>query len=183
MEPALPRSIGFGPFATPPFWPAQWYYRGWPGTRRSGRRLRGDPAAPGSGAARRQPATIAQVPPAGHAAATAHLLGQQLPADAALKDVYNASQAGAVGDAGAALGLGWLWRQQRRDDRPQLVTHRRPGMTFPADTTRQGGFHCFVRRSKLFNDGERAADDAGVPAVAHRGKRWHGSRSGQPAPS
>src|SRR5436190_10048671 len=54
---------------------------------------------------------VAQAPPAGHAAAAAHLRGQHLPGDAALEHEEDPRQSRAVGHAGpAAFRLGRLGR-------------------------------------------------------------------------
>ena len=51
---------------------------------------------------------VAQAPPAGHAGAAAHFLGQHFPGDAGLQHEEDAGQTGAVRDAGSTtLGLRW----------------------------------------------------------------------------
>ena len=66
---------------------------------------------------------VTQAPPARHAAPTAQFLGQHLPGNAALQDKDDARQGGAIRDAAwsSTLGLGWLWRQEGRDDLPQRI--------------------------------------------------------------
>ena len=68
---------------------------------------------------------IAQAAPAGHPRAATQFLGQHLPGDATLQHEDDAGQGRAIRHAGsAALGLGRLGRQQRGDDRPQVVADK-----------------------------------------------------------
>lgn len=69
---------------------------------------------------------VPQPPPAGYARTAAHLLRKHLPRDASLEDEDVAGQTGAVRDAGSTtLGLGRFGGQQRRDDGPAIVGHKR----------------------------------------------------------
>jgi hypothetical protein len=65
---------------------------------------------------------VAQPPPAGHPAATAHLLGQVLPGDAGLQHKQDPRQRRPVRHARpASLRFGGLRREQRRDVIPQFI--------------------------------------------------------------
>src|SRR3712207_4771722 len=73
--------------------------------------------------------------PAGHARAASHLLGQHLPRDAALQEEQYAGEGRPVVDAGpAALGLGWLFREQRLDHFPHLIGNEFLSHTFSLPT-------------------------------------------------
>lgn len=62
---------------------------------------------------------IAEPTPTGHPAAAAQFLGQHFPRDATFEDTDDARKRGSIGQARPpAFGLGWLWRQERFDDRP-----------------------------------------------------------------
>ena len=62
---------------------------------------------------------VAQPAPAGHARATAYLLGQHLPRNARAQDKQDAGQRGAVGHPWAAtFGLGRLGWDQRGNNGP-----------------------------------------------------------------
>src|SRR5690606_5132811 len=68
---------------------------------------------------------VTQAPPAGHAGSAPHLLGQVLPGDAGAEDEENTSKDLSVRDSGPpTLGLRGLGRQERFDDRPQLVGYK-----------------------------------------------------------
>jgi hypothetical protein len=65
---------------------------------------------------------VAQAAPTGHPAAAAQFLGQPLPRDAAFQDKDDAGQCSTITDTRPPpFGLGWLWRQQRFDGRPQGI--------------------------------------------------------------
>src|SRR3712207_4176493 len=74
--------------------------------------------------------------PAGHARAASHLLGQHLPRDAALQDEQYAGEGRppVVDARPAALGLGWLFREQRLDHFPQLIGNEFLSHTFSLPT-------------------------------------------------
>ena len=73
--------------------------------------------------------------PAGHAASTAHLLGQHLPGYAALEDEQNAAEGCAVVDAWpAAVRLWGLFGQQRLDHFPQFIGNEFSSHTFTLPT-------------------------------------------------
>src|SRR5215218_7372280 len=136
FEPDLPLSVGFAPV----FWP--------PGGGNA-RRVQGCPlpvdlvglaevvehrlveALPH---ARFVP--LLEAPPAGHARAASHLLGEHLPRDAALEHEQDAGERRPVVHAGpAALGLGRLLGQQRLDHFPQFVRNEFFSHTFTLPTT------------------------------------------------
>lgn len=74
---------------------------------------------------------IAQAAPAGDPGATAQFLGQVLPGDAGCQHEDDPGQAGPIRNTGAATrGLGRFGRQERFDDRPQLV--RKKGLAHAA---------------------------------------------------
>jgi hypothetical protein len=82
---------------------------------------------------------VAQPPPAGDARTAAHLRRQQLPRDAASEHEENAGEGGPVRDARPpAPGLGWLRRQQRFNDGPQLVGQQE--FAHPPTVPRRHGF-------------------------------------------
>src|SRR5438128_4193088 len=77
---------------------------------------------------------VPQPPPARHARAAAHLLREHLPGDATLEDEDDAGQAGPVIDGwpAALTGPGAVARQQRLDDLPQLIRHKRASHGAPS---------------------------------------------------
>ena len=125
--PGLPRFVGSGPVAAPPFWPGCWRCPDRPAPSRWHRRDPTHRVTPGATAPRRQDASrlpVTQPSPAGHAAATAQFLGQDFPWDAALEHEDDPRQAGAIRDTRTAtLGPGWLRWQQRFDAFPERVRH------------------------------------------------------------
>ena len=107
FEPGLPRSVGFLPTRSPPFWQVRSPSLTTPSTNRSPRPPRGDRASPGAvGATRPLPPSHAGAASRSRAAPATHLLGEHLPGDAALEDEDDAGQRGPVVHTGpATLGL------------------------------------------------------------------------------
>lgn len=123
LLPVFPRSTGDGPVASPPFSRGCERHPGRPGSspgrlQRAARRAGCDAAS-----RRRRPSAIDPAgPPAGLPGAT-ELQGQQLPADVVVEHVQDALQAQPVIHG---LRIWWLLgpgRQQRLDQRPQVVVH------------------------------------------------------------
>src|SRR5215216_4432629 len=86
---------------------------------------------------------LLEAPPAAHARAAAHLLGQHLPGYAALQDEDDGGEGCAVVDArSTALGLWGLLGQQRLDHFPQFVCNG--SLAIPSPYPLPG----FVRRTK-----------------------------------
>ena len=125
LEPDLPLSVGFGPVFSPP---------GGGHARRVQRsslpvnlvclaktvQERSSEPVPHPGLV-----PLLEPAPAGHAGATAHLLGQHLPGDAALKYEQDARKRRSVVDArAAALRLGRPPRQEWCYDCPQFVANQ-----------------------------------------------------------
>src|SRR5215216_972035 len=80
---------------------------------------------------------LLEAPPAAHARAAAHLLGQHLPGYAALQDEDDGGEGCAVVDArSTALGLWGLLGQQRLDHFPQFVCNEFFSHTITLPTTR-----------------------------------------------
>src|SRR3712207_2768018 len=125
LEPGLPRSVGFFPTFSPPFWPPRSPNRARPSTSD----LVGLPQPVQQDSVQPAPHTrllpVAQPPPARRTGPAAHLLGEHLPGYARLEHEDDAGESRPVRHArSAALGLGLLRRQQRFDDLPQLVGHQ-----------------------------------------------------------
>jgi hypothetical protein len=79
---------------------------------------------------------IVEPTPTRHARAASHLLRQHLPGDAALENKQDAGEGSAVVDTGsAAVGLGWLFGQQRLDHFPQFIGNEFLSHTFTLPTT------------------------------------------------
>jgi hypothetical protein len=75
--------------------------------------------------------------PAAHPRAAAHLLGQHLPGYATLEHEDDAGEGGPVVDARpTALGLGWLFGQQRLDRFPKFVCNEFFSHTITLPATR-----------------------------------------------
>jgi hypothetical protein len=86
---------------------------------------------------------VSQASPTGHAAATAHLLGQGFPRNLRPQDKEDARQTGSVGDPRTtAFRLGWFFGKEGFDEAPQFVAYDRfrPTPFLPT-------FPGFVRRS------------------------------------
>src|SRR5215211_4683286 len=93
---------------------------------------------------------LLEAPPAAHARAAAHLLGQHLPGYAALQDEDDGGEGCAVVDArSTALGLWGLLGQQRLDHFPQFVCNEFFSHTITLPTTRFCWTYLAVARSSL----------------------------------
>ena len=121
--PGLPRSVGFGPTASPPFWPGCWRCPGWPGSSRSGRLRPGGRAGPGAGGPRPRP-------PASRAAAASRScrepqpiswgsISQGMPVLSTKRMPVRQARSGTRGRP--PLGLGGSGGSSGANDGPQLV--------------------------------------------------------------
>lgn len=123
LLPALPRSVGFGPVAAPPFGGDTRRVQRCPRPVKLVRIRRALEQYVMQSLPYPSLLPIAQSSPARHPAATAQLLRKQLPADATLEHKNDATQYLAVIQAWApTLGLGRRRRNERRDNCPQSVT-------------------------------------------------------------
>ena len=123
LEPALPRSTGFAPVSSPTPGPDTHAVDGGPrpidlvvvAQPVQQPMMQGLPDAGGL--------PVAQPPPAGHAAATAQLLGrEQPPGHPGAQHVDDAAEHGPILDPGpTAIGMGRLGWQQRLDGIPDLI--------------------------------------------------------------
>src|SRR5690606_8610148 len=123
---------------------------------------------------------VTQAPPAGHAGSAPHLLGQVLPGDAGAEDEENTSKDLSVRDSGPpTLGLRGLGRQERFDDRPQLVGYKSFFHTdlYPNEPVLLGTLSC--RPNRTLSDHSDALLSA-EPQSGPQGLRRLGEERGPP---
>ena len=96
LEPGLPRSVGFGPVCSPPFWPARSDDPRSPVTSRRRPRRRASQQRRVQALPDTRFLPVAQSAPAGRAAVTAEQLGQQPPRTTCPQHEDDASECGAI---------------------------------------------------------------------------------------